>query len=140
MAKAHEVKDAAISNLTQAVEDEKKEQGRVEGRSLLFDAKRVSSNTFVYILIATQADLCFNPLRPTGVLMIPSAYRSCSMSVKISCFLSLRRTRTRHTAQIHHTHSNIYPLIYKIKYAENKPRSFGAKISSYDESGAFSLG
>lgn len=53
MAKAHEVKDAAISNLTQAIEDEKKEQSRVEGRSLLFDAKRVSSNTFVYILIAT---------------------------------------------------------------------------------------
>ncbi|XP_051280503.1 ATP synthase F(0) complex subunit B1, mitochondrial [Dicentrarchus labrax] len=40
VAKAQEVKDQAISVLTQAIEDEKKEQWRVEGRSMLFDAKR----------------------------------------------------------------------------------------------------
>lgn len=43
MAKVQEVKDLAISSLAQAVEDEKKEQWRVEGRSVLFDAKRVNS-------------------------------------------------------------------------------------------------
>lgn len=46
MAKAQEVKDVAMSNLTQAIEDEKKEQWRVDGRSMLFDAKRVSISTF----------------------------------------------------------------------------------------------
>eukprot|EP00066_Takifugu_rubripes_P001748 XP_003963159.1 PREDICTED: ATP synthase F(0) complex subunit B1, mitochondrial [Takifugu rubripes] len=40
LAKAHEVKEAAISSLTQAVADEKKEQWRVDGRAVLFDAKR----------------------------------------------------------------------------------------------------
>uniref|UniRef100_A0A3Q1K5R8 ATP synthase subunit b n=1 Tax=Anabas testudineus TaxID=64144 RepID=A0A3Q1K5R8_ANATE len=40
VAKAQEVKDLEISSLTQAIEDEKKEQWRVEGRSMLFDAKR----------------------------------------------------------------------------------------------------
>uniref|UniRef100_A0A3P9H5D1 ATP synthase subunit b n=1 Tax=Oryzias latipes TaxID=8090 RepID=A0A3P9H5D1_ORYLA len=40
VAKAQEVKDVAISSLTQAIDDEKKEQWRVEGRSMLFDAKR----------------------------------------------------------------------------------------------------
>ncbi|MEQ2158974.1 hypothetical protein GOODEAATRI_017678, partial [Goodea atripinnis] len=40
VAKAQEVKDLAMSSLAQAVEDEKKEQWRVEGRSMLFDAKR----------------------------------------------------------------------------------------------------
>ncbi|XP_075882618.1 ATP synthase peripheral stalk subunit b, mitochondrial [Nelusetta ayraudi] len=40
MAKAQEVKDLAMSGLTQAIDDEKKEQWRVEGRSMLFDAKR----------------------------------------------------------------------------------------------------
>ncbi|XP_041860513.1 ATP synthase F(0) complex subunit B1, mitochondrial [Melanotaenia boesemani] len=40
MAMAQEVKDHSISSLTQAIEDEKKEQWRVEGRSMLFDAKR----------------------------------------------------------------------------------------------------
>ncbi|XP_061625008.1 ATP synthase F(0) complex subunit B1, mitochondrial isoform X1 [Phyllopteryx taeniolatus] len=40
VAKAQEVKDLAMSSLTQATEDEKKEQWRVEGRSMLFDAKR----------------------------------------------------------------------------------------------------
>lgn len=47
MAKAQAVKDMTISNLTQAIEDEKKEQWRVDGRSMLFDAKRVSTSTFV---------------------------------------------------------------------------------------------
>jgi len=34
------VKDSSVNAMTQAIEDEKKEQWRVEGRSLLFDAKR----------------------------------------------------------------------------------------------------
>lgn len=46
MAKAQEVKDLAMASLTQGIENEKKEQWRVEGRSMLFDAKRVS-NTFI---------------------------------------------------------------------------------------------
>lgn len=41
VAKAQEVKDLAMSGLAQAIEDEKKEQWRAEGRSMLFDAKRV---------------------------------------------------------------------------------------------------
>uniref|UniRef100_UPI003AADD67D ATP synthase F(0) complex subunit B1, mitochondrial n=1 Tax=Centroberyx gerrardi TaxID=166262 RepID=UPI003AADD67D len=40
VAKAQEVKDLAMTSLAQAIEDEKKEQWRVEGRSALFDAKR----------------------------------------------------------------------------------------------------
>ena len=42
VARAQEVKDLAMSSLAQAIEDEKKEQWRAEGRSMLFDAKRVS--------------------------------------------------------------------------------------------------
>ncbi|KAJ8017232.1 hypothetical protein DPEC_G00015670 [Dallia pectoralis] len=38
--KAEEVKGLAVASLVQAIEDEKKEQWRVEGRNLLFDAKR----------------------------------------------------------------------------------------------------
>ncbi|XP_051950242.1 ATP synthase F(0) complex subunit B1, mitochondrial [Xyrauchen texanus] len=38
--KAQEVKGLAMTNLSQAIEDEKKEQWRVEGRHMLFDAKR----------------------------------------------------------------------------------------------------
>ncbi|KAM9830744.1 ATP synthase F(0) complex subunit B1, mitochondrial [Syngnathus typhle] len=40
VAKAQEVKDLAMSSLTQAIEEEKKEQWRVEGRGMLFDTKR----------------------------------------------------------------------------------------------------
>ncbi|XP_036389848.1 ATP synthase F(0) complex subunit B1, mitochondrial [Megalops cyprinoides] len=40
VAKAQEVKDLAISGLTQAIEQENKEQWRAEGRQMLFDAKR----------------------------------------------------------------------------------------------------
>ncbi|XP_073326080.1 ATP synthase F(0) complex subunit B1, mitochondrial [Pagrus major] len=40
VAKAQEVKDVAMTSLAQAIEDEKKEQWRAEGRSMLFDAKR----------------------------------------------------------------------------------------------------
>ncbi|XP_012679741.2 ATP synthase F(0) complex subunit B1, mitochondrial [Clupea harengus] len=40
VAKAQEVKDLATTNLALAIEDEKKEQWRVEGRQMLFDAKR----------------------------------------------------------------------------------------------------
>lgn len=57
MAKAQEVKDVAMSSLVQATEDEKKEQWRVEGRAMLFDAKRVSitilSFLFLYSSILT---------------------------------------------------------------------------------------
>ncbi len=42
VAKAQEVKDLAMASLAQAIEDEKKEQWRAEGRPMLFDAKRVS--------------------------------------------------------------------------------------------------
>lgn len=50
MAKAQEVKDVAMASLAQAIEDEKKEQWRAEGRSLLFDAKRVNGTfTFRYL-------------------------------------------------------------------------------------------
>uniref|UniRef100_A0A673MVW4 ATP synthase subunit b n=1 Tax=Sinocyclocheilus rhinocerous TaxID=307959 RepID=A0A673MVW4_9TELE len=38
--KAQEVKDQAMGSLAQGIEDEKKEQWRVEGRHMLFDAKR----------------------------------------------------------------------------------------------------
>lgn len=41
MAKAQEVKDQAMATLAHGIEDEKKEQWRVEGRHFLFDAKRV---------------------------------------------------------------------------------------------------
>ena len=37
------MKDLAMNSLTQAIEDEKKEQWRVEGRSMLFDAKKVNT-------------------------------------------------------------------------------------------------
>uniref|UniRef100_A0A673HWU5 ATP synthase subunit b n=1 Tax=Sinocyclocheilus rhinocerous TaxID=307959 RepID=A0A673HWU5_9TELE len=37
---AQEVKDQAMASLAQGIEDEKKEQWRVEGRCMLFDAKR----------------------------------------------------------------------------------------------------
>uniref|UniRef100_A0A3B1JAQ4 ATP synthase subunit b n=1 Tax=Astyanax mexicanus TaxID=7994 RepID=A0A3B1JAQ4_ASTMX len=40
VAKAQEVKDVAVARLAQAIEDEKKEQWRVEGRHMLFDTKR----------------------------------------------------------------------------------------------------
>lgn len=40
VATAQEVKDIAMTSLAQAIEEEKKEQWRVEGRSMLFDAKR----------------------------------------------------------------------------------------------------
>ncbi|KAG7477662.1 hypothetical protein MATL_G00072000 [Megalops atlanticus] len=40
VAKAQEVKDLATKSLTEAVEEEKKEQWRAEGRQMLFDAKR----------------------------------------------------------------------------------------------------
>uniref|UniRef100_A0A672YWD5 ATP synthase subunit b n=1 Tax=Sphaeramia orbicularis TaxID=375764 RepID=A0A672YWD5_9TELE len=44
VAKAQEVKDVAMTSLAEAIEDEKKEQWRVEGRGMLFDAKRNNVN------------------------------------------------------------------------------------------------
>uniref|UniRef100_A0A672PFD5 ATP synthase subunit b n=1 Tax=Sinocyclocheilus grahami TaxID=75366 RepID=A0A672PFD5_SINGR len=41
VAEAQEVKDQAMASLAQGIEDEKKEQWRVEGRCMLFDAKRI---------------------------------------------------------------------------------------------------
>lgn len=43
MAKAQVVKDLTLNSMTESIENEKKEQWRTEGRSLLFDAKRVSN-------------------------------------------------------------------------------------------------
>ncbi|KAF5901507.1 ATP synthase F(0) complex subunit B1, mitochondrial, partial [Clarias magur] len=40
VAKIQEVKDKGMGSLTEAIEQEKKEQWRVEGRHMLFDAKR----------------------------------------------------------------------------------------------------
>lgn len=58
MAKAQEVKDVAMASLTQAIEDEKKEQWQVDGRSMLFDAKRVSISTFVSVLKISHSCSC----------------------------------------------------------------------------------
>ena len=41
VAKAQEVKDLAMASLALAVENEKKEQWRVDGRQMLFAAKKV---------------------------------------------------------------------------------------------------
>ncbi|KAG9353063.1 hypothetical protein JZ751_017639 [Albula glossodonta] len=49
VAKAQEAKDLALNNLTQAIEDEKKEQWRAEGRQMLFDAKRNNVNMLLEI-------------------------------------------------------------------------------------------
>lgn len=43
LAKAQVVKDLTLNSMTESIENEKKEQWRTEGRSLLFDAKRVSN-------------------------------------------------------------------------------------------------
>uniref|UniRef100_A0A3P8V5C2 ATP synthase subunit b n=1 Tax=Cynoglossus semilaevis TaxID=244447 RepID=A0A3P8V5C2_CYNSE len=40
LAKAQVVKDLTLNSMTESIENEKKEQWRTEGRSLLFDAKR----------------------------------------------------------------------------------------------------
>lgn len=57
MAKAQEVKDLAMSGLAQAIDDEKKEQWRVEGRSMLFDAKRVKNNFFFLTSLKSSSEL-----------------------------------------------------------------------------------
>lgn len=53
MTKIQEVKDQAMGSLAEAIEQEKKEQWRVEGRHMLFDAKRVRMlkkiHTFLYV-------------------------------------------------------------------------------------------
>lgn len=42
LVQAYSSKNAELANLAEAIEGEKKEQWRLEGRSHLFDAKRVS--------------------------------------------------------------------------------------------------
>lgn len=54
MAKAQEVKDIAMSNLAEAIENEKKEQWRVDGRSMLFDAKRVKHISITSLISSSK--------------------------------------------------------------------------------------
>lgn len=54
MAKAQEVKEVAMTALTQAIENEKKEQWRVDARSMLFDAKRVRHFFFLHFTDVQQ--------------------------------------------------------------------------------------
>ncbi|KAM8976081.1 ATP synthase peripheral stalk subunit b, mitochondrial isoform 2-T2 [Pelodytes ibericus] len=49
VAKAQAVKDAAVQNLQLAIDEEKKEQWRVEGRHFLFDAKRNNVNMILEV-------------------------------------------------------------------------------------------
>lgn len=54
MAKIQEVKDQAMGSLSEAIEQEKKEQWRVEGRNMLFDAKRVRKSDMLFYVFATR--------------------------------------------------------------------------------------
>lgn len=72
VAKAQEVKDLAMTGLTQAIEEEKKEQWRAEGRQMLFDAKRVSRRltpgTYDYLsvfVVQVRVSLLSSLLRPS---------------------------------------------------------------------------
>lgn len=56
VAKALEVKNEAIKDLETAIEQEKKEQWRVEGRNYLFDAKRVCSSSST---VRFHCSLCY---------------------------------------------------------------------------------
>lgn len=51
MSKIQEVKDQAMGSLTEAIEQEKKEQWRVEGRNMLFDAKRVRKSKTCFFML-----------------------------------------------------------------------------------------
>lgn len=63
VAKALAVKNEAIKNLETAIEHEKKEQWRVEGRSYLFDAKRVRSSSSTVCFHCSLCYLIWVPLK-----------------------------------------------------------------------------
>ena len=63
MAKALAVKNEAIKDLETAIEQEKKEQWRVEGRGYLFDAKRVRSSSSTLGFCCSLCCIIWVPLR-----------------------------------------------------------------------------
>ncbi|KAJ8360646.1 hypothetical protein SKAU_G00171710 [Synaphobranchus kaupii] len=63
VAKAQDVKDMAVSSLAQAIEEEKKEQWRVEGRQMLFDAKRNNVNLLLEINNRERQHLVTNEVK-----------------------------------------------------------------------------
>ncbi|NP_001079710.1 ATP synthase peripheral stalk-membrane subunit b S homeolog [Xenopus laevis] len=63
VAKAQAVKDSAIKNLERAIEEEKKEQWRAEGRHHLFDAKRNNVSVLLEINYRERLLNVFNEVK-----------------------------------------------------------------------------
>lgn len=74
VAKALDVKNEAIKGLETAIEQEKKEQWRVEGRSYLFDAKRVSSSSSA---VHFHCSLCYIIQVPLKLLTSDKPFSLC---------------------------------------------------------------